>query len=151
MPHPAFFTGRETGMLRPAIPQSSKDAGSATASLRILVVEDDGMVALHLEELLQDFGYAVIGVATTATQAIAMARETSPDAILMDVRLRGERDGVTASLAIRAERPVPVIFATGSSDPVTLGRIRDTDPAGLLVKPIRPEHLRDTLASVLGN
>jgi PAS domain S-box-containing protein len=112
----------------------------ASAS-HILVVEDERLVALNLAEVLAGFGYRVTTVAS-GEAAIVAARERSPDAVLMDIRLAGKIDGVTAARRIREEREVPIVYLTAYSDDETLRRTMQTQPAGYLVKPFREAELR---------
>jgi PAS domain S-box-containing protein len=107
----------------------------------ILVVEDERLVALNIAEVLTGFGYRVTTVAS-GEAAIVAARERSPDAILMDIRLAGEIDGVTAARQIREERDIPIVYLTAYSDDETLRRTMQTHPSGYLVKPFREPELR---------
>jgi CheY-like chemotaxis protein len=117
---------------------------------RVMIVEDEALVAMALESDLGDFGYIVVGVSATADHAVRQARETRPDVILMDVRLKGERDGVDAALEIRdmGLRPA-VIFVTGSREPATQRRIREDHPADLLLKPVTPEQIDAAIGEAL--
>ena len=109
---------------------------------RILVVEDDGVLALHLAETLDDLGYTVAGTATRGDEAIDLARRLHPQLILMDVGLDGEIDGITAAETIREEHDIPVVFLTAHADDDTLHRARHTDPSAYLVKPFKAPDLR---------
>jgi len=113
----------------------------AASVSHILVVEDERLVARNMAEVLVGFGYRVTTVAT-GEAAIVAAREKAPDAILMDIRLAGEIDGVTAARRIREERDVPIVYLTAYSDDETLRRTMQTQPAGYLVKPFREPELR---------
>jgi two-component system, response regulator PdtaR len=116
------------------------------AAPSILVVEDDWLVADHLRNAVVALRYRVCGIAGSADDAVRLARERAPDAVVMDVRLAGPRDGIDAAIEILADRPVPVIYVTGSNDPQTLRRIEEQKPAGILIKPIQREHLQAALA-----
>ena len=87
---------------------------------RVLVVEDDGVLALDLAETLDDLGYTVAGTATRGEEAIDLARRLHPNLILMDVGLAGDIDGIAAAEAIRDEHDVPVVFLTAHADDDTL-------------------------------
>jgi CheY-like chemotaxis protein len=122
----------------PASQAASADAPEARATprRRILVVEDEAIIAWQLEIVLQELGYDVAGTALDATEAIRMAAETTPDAILMDVRLGYGDDGITAAAQILKMRPVPVVFCTAfADDPATAARIEALG-AAVLSKPI---------------
>jgi diguanylate cyclase (GGDEF)-like protein/PAS domain S-box-containing protein len=109
--------------------------------VRILVVEDETIVALDLKNSLTVLGYDVVATATTGEAAIARANETRPDLVLMDIILKGEMDGVEAANAIRARLGVPVIFLTACADETTLHRAKITEPFGYLLKPFEEREL----------
>ena len=81
---------------------------------KILVVEDESIIALNLKFNLLDAGFLVAGVAKSAEEAIALARQHEPDLVLMDVQLQGGRDGIDAACDIVSHREVPVVFLTGN-------------------------------------
>ena len=113
------------------------------AKKRVVIVEDDYLIADFLAQLCGDFGMEVVGKAFNAAEAMKVIEETTPDYILMDVRLQGKRDGVDIANAVHAKRPnVKIIFITGSNEPPTLDRIQEDDPYKILIKPIDPEELR---------
>ncbi|MGH2897311.1 MAG: response regulator, partial [Solirubrobacteraceae bacterium] len=112
---------------------------------RVLVVEDERIVARDLAETLTTLGYRVVGVTPTGEQAVDAARALQPDAILMDVRLAGAMDGVEAAARIRGEQDVPVIYLTAHADDETLRRAKRTAPHGYLIKPFRTAELRCAL------
>jgi signal transduction histidine kinase len=112
---------------------------------RILVVEDESIVARDLAETLATLGYRVVGVTATGEQAVDAARTLQPDAILMDVRLAGSVDGIEAAKRIRAEHDTPIIYLTAHTDDETLKRAKRTDPQGYLIKPFRTAELRCAL------
>jgi two-component system, cell cycle sensor histidine kinase and response regulator CckA len=105
------------------------------ASARILVVEDEILVAKDLEKLLQSFGYEVVDLATRGEDAEVLALEHRPDLIFMDIRLRGEIDGVVAAQRIRSQLDVPIIFLTALTDAQTLERSKSSEPYAYLIKP----------------
>lgn len=108
---------------------------------KILIVEDNELVALETNERLKRLGYAVTGIATTGDDAVALARSTMPDLILMDINLKGEMDGITATEQIATFLDVPVIFLTAYSDDATLQRARKTKPVAYLIKPFKEREL----------
>ncbi|MCR4438168.1 MAG: response regulator [candidate division KSB1 bacterium] len=108
---------------------------------RILIVEDEAIVARDVESMLRDLGYQVVGIAATGEAAIAKAKETCPDLVLMDIKLRGDIDGVKAAEEIAASVEVPVIFVTANSDDLTLQRAKVTTPFGYVLKPFEPREL----------
>lgn len=121
----------------------------AGAEARILVVEDDGVVARDLEQSLGDLGYAVAGVASSATEALRRASEARPDLVLMDIRLPGETDGVDAATVIDRELGVPVVYLTAHADRQTLRRVTRSAPYGYVVKPYDARSLESAIELAL--
>jgi two-component system, sensor histidine kinase and response regulator len=115
---------------------------AADSAARILIVEDERIVAMDLADTLRELGYAVAGMATRGEEAIELARQLTPQLILMDVRLAGEIDGIAAAQTIRDERDVPVIYLTAHSDNETLRRATCSDASAYLVKPFKSPELR---------
>lgn len=115
----------------------------------ILVVEDERLVALDLQRSLEQMGYVVPATPASKEEALAAVRKYEPDLVLMDLRLDGPDDGVATAAALHAERDVPVVFLTAYADEATVARARTVQPYGYLVKPIRGEDLRSTLAIAL--
>jgi diguanylate cyclase (GGDEF)-like protein/PAS domain S-box-containing protein len=109
--------------------------------VRILIVEDETIVALDLKSSLTLLGYSVVGTASSGEEAIAKANETHPDLALMDIILKGEMDGVQAAEAIRSQLDIPVIFLTACADESTLERAKVTEPFGYLLKPFEEREL----------
>lgn len=117
---------------------------------QVLVVEDNMITALYYASVVEVLGYRVCGKAATAQQAIALAADTHPAAILMDVRLKGSMDGIEAARSILDGDDDPhIIYITGSNEPETMRRITESNPAAILVKPVMAEQLERTLRKVL--
>lgn len=112
------------------------------ARRRILIVEDEGLVARDLRRSLAQFGYDVVGRAATGEEAVRQALRLRPDLILMDVSLRGVIDGIDAAASIHEELQVPIVYLTAFSDDHTLERAMQTQPYGYIVKPFQPIELR---------
>lgn len=102
---------------------------------RILVVEDDFLVAAQIEEALSDAGFDVAGIAATADEAVALAQAQRPALVVMDVRLAGERDGIHAATEIFQKLGIRCIFATALYDRYLLERAKPAMPLGWLQKP----------------
>jgi two-component system, response regulator PdtaR len=119
-----------------------------SADTCVLVVDDEQLIALGLRLTLGEMGIDVCGTAATADKAIELARIHKPGIILMDVRLRGEGDGVDAAIEIYRTLNAAVIFITGSREPETVARIHEDHPAAILFKPILPVHLREAIERV---
>ena len=120
-----------------------------TKKNRALIVEDEFLIAEGLRVQLETIGLEVCGIATTAEQAVALNEQHRPDLVLMDVRLAGERDGVDAAMEIHEATQTPVIFLTGSREDMTIARINNDHPAGILFKPVAPLQLQRTIRGVL--
>jgi len=116
---------------------------------RILIVEDETIVAMDLMELLHRLGYAVAGIGASAEEAISLAASTSPDLILMDINLRGPMDGVEAARSITSRSEVPIVFLTAHGDSATVSRSMDASPYGYLVKPFEERVLHRVIEVAL--
>jgi len=101
----------------------------------ILIVEDEGLIALDLKKKLEQVGYTILGIVDNAEDALLNAERLRPSLILMDIRLRGLMDGVETADQIRKRFHIPVIFVTAHADRETLNRARITEPFGYIVKP----------------
>ncbi|HET9931883.1 MAG TPA: ATP-binding protein, partial [Polyangiaceae bacterium] len=112
---------------------------------RVLVVDDERLVAREIAEELEEFGYEVAATASTADEALSLAREKRPDLVLLDVRIRGPRDGIEAATVLRDRFRIPVVFLTACADAETLTRAKSTDPYAYLVKPVSASDLRSTV------
>jgi len=102
---------------------------------RILVVEDEAIVAADIHDRLGALGYEVVGLADTGAGAIEKAMELKPDLVLMDIMLRGEMQGIEAANHIRFHLHLPIIYLTANSNAETFLRARDTEPFGFILKP----------------
>ena len=105
------------------------------APKRLLIVEDEGIVAADLETRLTRMEYVVVGKARTGDEALQKVAATKPDLVLMDIILQGPMDGIQAAQAIQALYPVPVIFLTAHADEGTMRRAKETGPFGYVLKP----------------
>jgi DNA-binding NarL/FixJ family response regulator len=108
-----------------------------------LIVDDEAIISLLWTAYLEMMALDVCGCAATAEEAIALAEQYWPAVVLMDMRLRGKKDGVDAALAIHESVGSKVIFITGSQEPETMQRISLDHPAAVLIKPV-PVHLFQT-------
>jgi PAS domain S-box-containing protein len=111
------------------------------AEFRILLVEDEPVIAAGIEAKLTQLGYTVVGSTASGENAIKLANTLTPDLILMDIRLRGRIDGVKAAAAIRRDHETPVVFLTAYADEATLVRATEQDPFGYVVKPFTDREL----------
>ncbi|MDK2833886.1 MAG: two-component system, response regulator PdtaR [Methanolobus sp.] len=117
--------------------------------IKILVVEDENIIALNIKKKLKSFGYTVPAIVSTAEDAIKMTEITFPDLILMDVMLKGEMNGVQAIEEIRKKFDIPVIYLTAYSDDEVLERAKLTQPYGYVLKPFEEDDLRAVIEMAL--
>jgi len=108
---------------------------------RIMIVEDEVIMALNLRQLLGNMGYAVVGAFASGEEAVQQATQVNPDLVLMDINLAGAMDGIAAAEQIRQNLPIPVIFLTAYSDETTLQRAKITEPLGYILKPLQEREL----------
>lgn len=112
---------------------------------RVLIVEDEKIIALDLQRRLEKFGYTVVHLAANAEEAVASAHEYRPDIILMDIMLGGERDGVDAAIEIKDSLNTPIVFLTAYADENTVERAKKAEPVGYVLKPFKERELQTTI------
>ena len=119
--------------------------GPSGAPLRVLIVEDEGMVAAGLTDIIEECGGRVVGMITSGLASVGAASGTRPDVIVMDVGLPG-MDGIDAAAIIRSRHPVPVVFVSGRDvrDEVTR-RLGNLDGVEMMLKPIDAEALCEAI------
>lgn len=113
---------------------------------RVLIVEDEALIAFFLEDTLDELGYPCCGVADSAEQAMTLANEQRPDVAFVDIGLRGSRDGVAVASDLR-DLGVTIVFLTGTSDPQTRERAEAVRPHGILNKPCNHVDIASMLES----
>jgi len=118
---------------RRSAPRSGRDV--STHVERVLIVEDEIFIQLDLERELLAAGFTVVGVADTAEDAVRVAGRERPDVVLMDIRLRGDRDGVDAALEIWERYGIRCLFISGTIDRALMARAAPTGPLGFVRKP----------------
>ena len=116
---------------------------------RVLVVEDEAIVARDIAMQLSELGYVAVGIASSAEQALEMAAALAPDLVLMDIQLGGPTDGIAAAETIRQQYALPVVFITAYSADEILARAKLTEPYGYILKPFTDRELRVTLTMAL--
>ncbi len=119
------------------------------AGERILVVEDEGILAIELTEKLEKLGYSVIAVASFGEEAIELAYKHKPDLILMDIVLKGEIDGIEAARKIQSTLNIPIIYLTAYASDDIVKRAKLTEPFGYLVKPYSDRDLEISVEMAL--
>src|SRR3954454_17009656 len=146
------MTQRNGAFVMSAAPQPSTTGQTrATAhSPRVLIVEDELLVAWHLESLAREQHLEVSGLVPDGDGAIEQAIDLDVHLILMDIRLAGRMDGIEAARRIREQRDTPIIFITAHGDPATRARIEQVLPGTpVLAKPITAAILKEAIASVM--
>jgi PAS domain S-box-containing protein len=121
----------------------------AMSKPRIMVVEDEGIVAQDICLSLEQAGYEVSGVAANGEDAIRKAQENRPDLVVMDVVLKGEMDGITAAEVIHNQLQIPVVYLTAYADTLLLERAKVTAPSAYLIKPFNDQLLKWTIDMAL--
>ncbi len=116
---------------------------------KIMIVEDETIIAKDIETRLKTMGYTVVSIENTGEQAVEKAQLNSPDLILMDIRLRGRMDGIEAAELIRSRMDIPVIFLTAYADEKNLERAKHTMPYGYILKPFQDRDLEVTVEIAL--
>jgi DNA-binding NarL/FixJ family response regulator len=128
---------------------SGDDAATTAESPRILIVEDEYLVALELEIGLAEAGFDVVGTASTATEAVRLAKTESPALVVMDVRLAGRRDGIDAAISIYGATGIRCIFATAYAEPQLRQRADAAAPLAWLAKPYQVDALIRVIRTAL--
>ncbi len=113
--------------------------------IRILIVENEGLVGCDMASSLNDLGYRVVGTCSSGEEAVRLYDELRPDLVLMDVHLDGTLDGIDTARLLQQRGPVAVVYVTACADLETVNRARETHPQGYLLKPFNHDELRLTV------
>jgi len=113
--------------------------------LRILIVENEGLVGCDMAAFLNDLGYRVVGTCSTCDDAIRLYDDLRPDLVLMDVHLDGSVDGIETARRLQQRGPLAIVYVTACADLETVNRARETHPQGYLLKPFSNDELRLTV------
>ena len=116
---------------------------------RVLVVEDEAIIARAIQSELRNLGYAVPETASSGEEALRKAEANHPDVVLMDIVLQGELDGIETARRLRSRFDVPVVYLSAFQDPATLDRAKATEPYGYLLKPYEEKELHTTIEIAL--
>ena len=116
---------------------------------KLLIVEDERIIALDLRRRIEKFGYQVCAVVSTAEEAVSATEEHNPDIVLMDIMLSGDRDGTDAAVELRDRFGTPVVFLTAYADEQTLKRAKRAEPVGYVLKPFKERELYTTIEIAL--
>ncbi|HZB92888.1 MAG TPA: response regulator [Stellaceae bacterium] len=132
----------------PVVRTDSPD-GEIKRPVSILVVEDDALVASYIQEVLEESGFAIAGVASSGPEAMSLASNARPDLALVDIKLAGPMDGIEVAQLMRSRFNVQSIFLSGVCDPETMERAKGAAPLGFLEKPFRPSQVFNALQRAL--
>jgi PAS domain S-box-containing protein len=116
---------------------------------KILIVEDETIVAWDIKETLEKLGHTVIDLVVSGTEALGAAFNDSPDLVLMDIRLEGDLDGIAAGDEIYQSLKIPIVYLTAHADELTLARATRTNPFGYVLKPFQPQSLQSAIKVAL--
>jgi len=116
---------------------------------RVLVVDDEAIITMQLEEKISSMGYKVVGMASSGEDAIAKARTTRPDIVLMDIVMPGKTNGIAAAKVIHDELSIPVVFITSYADDKIIAEVKQVNPYGYIVKPFNELELKATVELAL--
>jgi two-component system, response regulator PdtaR len=124
--------------------------GDISRRASILIIEDDALVASSIQEVLEELGFAVSGIASSGPEALSLASREVPDLALVDIRLAGPMDGIELAGELLRRFSVRSIFLSGAFNTETMARARGVDPLGFLAKPFRPSQVFNALQLALG-
>ncbi len=116
---------------------------------KILIVEDERIVALDISATLKSLGYEIASIAVSGVEAIEVVEKEKPDLILMDIRIKGELDGIQTAELIQANYNIPIIYLTAYADEETLSRAKITEPYGYVIKPYDKKILNSVIEMAL--
>lgn len=142
----AFVLGQPENEVQELIRRARIDI-SQRSMANILIIEDDAIIALNNAEIVREMGHKVIGTAARQSEALALARQTSPDLILADIQLAEGDNGITAVQEILRGSKAPVIFVTGFPERLLTGKT--LEPAFVITKPFEPDTLKTAIAHAL--
>lgn len=112
---------------------------------KILIVEDEALLAVDLKSQLEELGYSVCGIAPSSAKAMQLVESEMPALILMDISIKGEVDGIDTARMIREKHDIPVVFLTAYADEVFLNRAKLAEPFGYLIKPVEIRELHSNI------
>ena len=121
------------------------NADLTSSEPRALIVEDESLIAEELTERLMRLGFSVIAAVDSAEEGIAIATRDRPDLVLMDIRLKGDKDGVQAAKEIRRQVDVPIVYVTAYSDRLTVEQAKGSEHDGYILKPFHARELESTV------
>ncbi|HOX91878.1 MAG TPA: response regulator [Spirochaetales bacterium] len=118
--------------------------------MRIIIAEDERIIALGLSSLLGRLGHQVLGICSSGEACVELAEAEQPDVIFMDIRMDGQINGIDAARIIRSKHDIPIVFTTAFDDDETRALASDIGPMAFLTKPVAGSMLKGVLASLQG-
>jgi RNA polymerase sigma factor (sigma-70 family) len=119
--------------------------------LRILIVEDEPAIAEHIAAYLDNDDFEVSGIAYDGDEALDQLKTNTPDAVILDINLESETDGIAIAQIINDSYQIPFLFLTAHSDKHTLNRAKEVNPSGYIVKPFNEKTLQASVEIAIGN
>jgi 1,2-diacylglycerol 3-beta-glucosyltransferase len=111
----------------------------------VLIVEDEAVIAADVRLMVEDLGFRALGIASSGEEGLRKAGALRPDLVLMDIKIKGDMDGVIAAGEIFRRFRIPVVYMTAYSDPQTIKRVNRPGTLGCLIKPLEPSELENIL------
>ena len=108
---------------------------------RIMIVEDEALLAADIQRQLEGLGYTITAIAASSEKALKKIDEDPPDLVLMDIRIKGEADGIETAQEIKNRHGIPVVYLTAYADKTFLERAKVTEPFGYMIKPVETKEL----------
>lgn len=130
-------------------PQAASDGKAGDLAARVLIVEDEAMIATYIADVLAESGFTVSGVASTGAEALSIAGESGADLALVDIKLSGPMDGIEVAQQMREQFGIGAIFLSGTNDPAVVARAAVAQPYGFLQKPFLPSQVYKALERAL--
>ena len=121
------------------------------SKVKILIVEDELIIAEDLKDILESLDYEVCGIAITARESLQLLEEHAPDIALLDIQIKGGKDGIELANDINEQFKIPFIFLSSHADAATLDRAKKVMPYGYLVKPFQEKDIHTTIEIALNN
>lgn len=118
---------------------------------RILIVEDDPSIAENIQEILELLGYVNISIANSANQCVKIIKKYKPDLVFMDIKLKGDKDGIELGEIVKQMVDAPLVYVTSYSDPTIIERAKKINPSGFIVKPFNTNDIHAIVEIVLYN
>jgi len=119
--------------------------------IRVLIVEDEAILAMNLQVGLEEGQCEVVGIACSAEEAVRQAGQTKPDIVVMDIKLKGAMDGIEAAIQINDKYGIPIMYLTGNTDDATRERAIHSHPLRYLEKPVESHVLCEVIKQAMGS